>query len=131
MGMYTLFHLNAELKKDTPAMIINTIDFMTGELKEKPSNLPDHILFTGDTRWRFMLQCDSYYFSAKTHSRLIRDSQHILYLNIQCNFKNYKSEIDLFLDWIKPYLDAYEGGFLGYKMYEEDTKPTLIFMGDF
>jgi hypothetical protein len=53
------------------------------------------------------------------------DTDHEYKLNVRCCFKNYDNEIDLFLDFIRPYLVT--TGFLGYKRYEEDDDPTLIY----
>ena len=41
------------------------------------------------------------------------------------NLKNYSNEVNLFLDWIQPHIEAY--GYIGWKMYEEDIAPTLLF----
>jgi len=127
MGMYTEIHFNAELRKDTPADVLAVLHFMLGdEGAGEPEKMPEHPLF-GDTRWRFMLRCDSYYFDADTHSTLrFDDIAGAHYLCIRSNVKNYSGEIDLFVDWITPYLDKHEGDFLGFKRYEEDEWPTLI-----
>lgn len=129
MGMYTELHYNVELSKDVPEDVINILKFMVGDSEDEPSTLPNHPLF-GDTRWRFMLRCDSYYFNADTHSTLRLDGiSHSYYLCIRCNLKNYNDEIELFIDWIDPYLDECiaKGEFLGFYRYEEDNEPTLIY----
>jgi hypothetical protein len=126
MGMYTELHFNSELKKDTPKEVIELLKFMVGEGKES-GNLPDDPLFKSE-RWKFMLQCDSYYFDADTHSTLrLDDISGSYYLCIRCNLKNYDSEIKKFIEWIKPYLNKTKGEFLGFYRYEEDETPTLIY----
>ncbi len=76
-----------------------------------------------------MLTCDSYYFSAKTHSEIVSDRMmKYKYLCIRCNFKNYDGEIDKFVDWIMPYLEEIDGDFLGFSRYEEFNDPKLICM---
>jgi len=128
MGMYTEIHFNSELKPDTPEDVINILKYMVGDLDDKPVSKPNHELF-GDTRWRFMLQCDSYYFDADTHSTIRFDSiSNSYYLCVRSNFKNYGNEIELFVEWIKPYLNKTEGDFLGFSRYEETEEPTLIYM---
>lgn len=125
MGMYTELHLNTELVKDTPETVIDALQFMLGETEAEPKI--DHPLFDTD-RWSFMLRSDSYYFDADTHSTLkLDDINGKYYLCIRCNVKNYCSEIEKFLDWIKPYLDKYPGDFLGFKRYEETETPTLLY----
>ena len=127
MGMYTELHFNAELKKDTPEEVIETLRKMVnGAAIENP---PDHELFQ-TSRWSFMLCCDSYYFSSDTHSTLRFDEiSKSWFLCIRSNLKNYGGEIEKFIDWIHPYLDELEGEHLGHMRYEEDMLPSLILMG--
>ena len=125
MGMYTELHYNAELRADVPSDVVDILKLMLGEAAEGPET-PDHPLF-GETRWRFMLQCDSYYFDADTHSTLRKDRQGGLYLCVRCNLKNYDDEIEKFCDWIRPYINKQEGGFLGFSRDKGSQTPTLIF----
>ena len=123
MGMYTELVLGLELKPDEK--ILNVLKYMLGDVKEKPLDYDySHRLFE-TARWDIMLQCDSYYFDGQTDSKLIFDHHGYVYLNVRCNFKNYSNEIELFLDWLKPYIKT--DGFLGYTRYEEDYDPTLIY----
>ena len=125
MGMYTALHLNIELERNTTLDVIWTLEAMTG--KKAPTFQFDHPLF--DTaRWDFMLQCSSYYHKAWSASEMVYDDTAKCYfLRVQCDFKNYDSEIELFLDWIDPYIRAEPGEFLGYYRYEEDVEPTIIY----
>lgn len=129
MGMYTELNYNVALKEDVPKQVIDTLNYMltTGDDVMSEPILPDHPLFS-TSRWRVMLRMDSYYFDADTKSTLRKD-EHMgqYYLNIQCNLKNYDGEIGKFLDWIRPYIDACPGQFLGHSRYEEFQEPTLIF----
>ena len=126
MGMYTEIHFNSELKKDTSAQIIETLMYMIGDRDAEPT-LPAHELFLSD-RWRYMLQSDSFYFDADTHSTLrFDDISNSYYLCIRSNLKNYNNEIGRFIDWIMPYLAKYDGDFLGFSRYEEEQEPTLIY----
>ena len=129
MGMYTALHFAATLRADTPASVLDTLHYMMEPRRfpEAPyPDHPDHPLFHTD-RWDIMLACDSYYFNADTHSVLRRGWDGHSSLSVTSNFKNYDGELDLFLDWITPYVAAYDGDWLGYHMYEEDEQPTLIF----
>ena len=126
MGMYTEIHFNAELKKDTPEEVINILKYMVGDIKEKPSR-PVHDLFCC-SRWKWLFTMDSYYFDADTHSTLRYDDiSNAYYLCVRSNLKNYDSEIELFIDWIDPYLYKIKGDFLGFSRYEEFEEPTLIY----
>lgn len=129
MGMYTELHYNAELQRKLPKDVEQILKYMVGDIEGEPKKLPSHPLF-GDTRWRYMLQMDSYYFDADTHSTLRWDDiADRYYLCVRCNLKNYDDEIELFIDWIEPYLGEYieQGDFLGFYRYEEDNEPTLIY----
>lgn len=130
MGMYTELHFNSALHKDVPVGVFDILGVMLGEreLDSIPTSLPEHPLFTTE-RWHWMLQSDSYYFDADTHSTLRHDWQGTWCLNIRCNVKNYDSEIEYFIDWISPYLSEYKmkGDFLGFYRYEENEQPTIIY----
>ncbi len=120
MGMYTkLILFGVDLKPDTPPLVLSTLEKMVQGLPtplEEPMELPEHGLFL-TWRWRFML-C-----SHSTLSTL--EDRH---LTVQCYIKNYESEIELFLDWIAPYV--WEWGFAGYTQYEESNDPLLVYFGD-
>lgn len=127
MGMYTEFHFNSRLKKDMPVEVRNMLKYMVSDGDDCFYELPDHPLFS-TPRWAYMLRMGSYYFDAETHSTVNYDD--ILgqcVLCIRCNLKNYDGEIQKFIDWIDPYLDKYEGEFLGFYRYEETEEPTLIY----
>jgi hypothetical protein len=130
MGMYTEFHFNAELKQNVPLEVIAVLRFMLSNDKEYAGKLPDSPLFQTD-RWRWMLQMNSYYFPADTHSTLRYDNIGRNYhLCIRCNLKNYDNEINKFVDWITPYLDVAsdQDEFVGFQRYEERREPSLIFV---
>lgn len=126
MGMYTELNIGVNLQSDTPENIINILNYMLSGVSDYITpETTDHPLFSTE-RWRFMLVCDSYYFDGKTDSSMERDDIDNEYnLNVRCNVKNYDNEIELFLDFIQPYLVT--DGFLGYKRYEEFDDPTLIY----
>ena len=127
MGMYTELNIRVNLRADTPENVINILRYMLRDIDEvvPPDHLPDHPLFSTD-RWAIMLICDSHYFDGYTDSSMVRNStSHEYQLNVYCNFKNYCNEIDLFLDFIRPYLRT--KGFLGYTRYEEWDDPMLIY----
>lgn len=130
MGMYTELHFNSELRESIPASTLNILKYMVdGECESIMTELiPCHPLFNTE-RWRFMLNCDSYYFDADTHSTLRFDEvSKTFYLCIRTNLKNYDNEIEHFIDWIMPYLNKHEDGkFLGFYRYEEHNEPTLIY----
>lgn len=131
MGMYTQLHYNARLKEDTPKEVLNILKFMTVH-RDQPTDdreVPDHELFQTQ-RWPYILTMGSAYFAAEPHSRLIEEDYgdwRAIRLNVNSNIKNYDNEIEKFVDWIDEYVDAPPGVWLGYKRYEEDNEPTLIY----
>lgn len=129
MGMYTEFHFNSRLKENTPAEVLEALQWMLAEDKpDVPPALPSHPLFQGKLRCKWMLLSDSYYFDALTRSELeFDDIANQYFLSIRCNLKNYDNEIQKFVDWIRPYLDQEDGAFLGFHRYEETEQPTLLF----
>ncbi|WP_345806609.1 hypothetical protein [Bacillus pumilus] len=128
--MYTELVCAFELIEKTPSNIIETLEFMCGQRDVHPDDLPDHELLSDDTRWEWMLQSDSYYFDGKTYSKIEKDNiVGNCYVSIRCNLKNYGDEIEKFINWVSPYIRKdYEQYFIGYKRYEEDKEPTLIFV---
>lgn len=123
MGMYTELVLGIEVN-DEP-IVIDTLERMLSDkavVKDVTINHP----FFRTTRWSYMLLSDSYYFDGQTDSKLVHDLRNLShYLNVRCNLKNYDYEIELFLDWLCPYIMT--EGFLGYMRYEEYADPTLIY----
>lgn len=125
MGMYTELHYNVELVRDVPESVLEILRYMLNESAKQPAT-PDHPLFEKG-RWEHMLLCDSYYFAADTHSTLRFDKiANQWFLCIRCNLKNYGDEIEKFIDWIDPYVDAQPGNFLGFSRYEATEDPDLI-----
>lgn len=126
MGMYTELNIGVNLVSSTPDYVIDIIKYMLNPESEYDEiKLPDHPLFK-TARWRYMLLSDSYYFGGTTNSCMEYDGifkQHEL--NVRSNLKNYESEIELFLNFIQPYIDFH--GFIGYMRYEEFDIPTLIY----
>lgn len=126
MGMYTEFHYNVKLIKQIPPDLFKILQYMVGDIEERPSVIPNHELFSC-ARWEYMLQCDSFYFVAQTNSEISWDEFGNAYLGIRCNLKNYGGEIEKFCNWIRPYIKAFDGDFLGFSRYEESETPKLIY----
>ena len=126
MGMYKELHFNVELKKDTPDTVTNVLKHMLGGRQEDPYAPPKHEFFK-TSRWNWMFNSDSFYFKADTHSTMrYCQTSNAYYLCLRFNVKNYDGEIEKFLDWIMPYVDAFDGDFFGFFRYEESDAPTLI-----
>lgn len=128
MGMYTELFISCRLKND-PA-IINVLKYMIGEIDEQPA-LPDHNLFKLADRWNFMLQCSSYYFVPRVVHLLEYDKigDYWCFIN-RSDFKNYDNEVELFINWIRPYLIDSDGDMFAYSRYEETKEPTIYYCNE-
>lgn len=131
MGMYTEFYINVRFKSDLPESVVYALKCMMGdESTIEYSKLPEHELFR-TSRWDFMLRCSSYYHKPYNVGELVYDDICKSYfLTNRSDFKNYSNKIDLFLDFITPFID-YDYNipkFIGYSLYEEDYVPTLYYI---
>lgn len=125
MGMYTKLQCNLMLKKDKK--LYEILQNLLGEKDTLDLSTINHDFFKTE-RCSYMLKCCSYYFTGTNNTKLIENEYQYI-LHIDCDFKNYNNEIDLFLDWISQYLDGhlnYE--FVGYYRYEEDENPILLYI---
>jgi hypothetical protein len=135
MGMYTEFVFGACLKRNTPEEVIALLKHMI-EGPEDGQNFPldsdnpifQHELFKSD-RWYWFPRCCSAYFGFSIPSSKIVFECNRWQVSIRCSFKNYDNEVELFIDWIKPFVDYASGNknFLGYSLYEEADYPVLYF----
>lgn len=136
MGMYTELNISVNLDYSKIDKYRDILRFMTGESDVDASSLtlPDHPLFQSD-RWEYMLRCRSAYFAGVPHATLeVQDEYERVSLTSLSNLKNYSGEIGGFCDWISQYVDygcdSDDLVFGGYKRYEEDIVPTLIYFKD-
>lgn len=125
MGMYTEFHYNVELRRDTPERVIQSLMRMLGGEAIPGCDLPRHPLFS-TPRWDVMLRMDSAYFAADTHSTLRQDRDGSYFLCVRCNLKNYDGEIEKFCEWLDPFVAGRRGDFLGFYRHEQSENPELI-----
>jgi hypothetical protein len=129
MGMYTELIFGAELKKDTPNQVIEALKYMIGETKEKPSDFP-----LPDGRCERLFQGGSYYFAINNSATKmwLDDIDEQWHISTRSNIKNYESEIETFLEWIKPYIDSGSGGrdLYAITIYEEQDTPSLYYLYD-
>lgn len=124
MGMYTELLLKCIIKKDAPENVKQVVKFLFSK-EEQPDVLPEHEFFQCD-RWQCIGSCSSYYHYPEAISSINVEFDE-LYIFSRSDLKNYDSEIEKFIDWLNPYVDTYEGMCIGWKWYEEDDQPTLIY----
>lgn len=142
MGMYTEFFFRAELKKDAPEALVEYLkEVLDPDVpwSLKKFKFDDHPFFNC-LRWQDIFASSSYshpYCESKFHAS---DGIRPPSVEIHSSLKNYTGEISGFVDWILPWLNHYEGDFLGYSLYEDSRpdgygsdqhdrdRPELIFM---
>lgn len=134
MGMYTELVLGCKLREETPQEVIDAIAFMVrpkSMFEVAPANLPGG----EDTRIVWMFNSGgSYYFGA--HSGEVKFSfdeiANSWRLTARFNIKNYSNEIELFLNWLHPYVEQGSGNRDWYAAvtYEEAEQPTIYYLKD-
>ena len=131
MGMYTELVVNVNLNAESLSEDIKSLlRYMTsgGSTRDYEGPLPDHELFEEHTRWPWMLRCSSYYHPGVSYAFFEKDPYSPIYtLSVRSSFKNYANEVELFLDWLNPFIEGEPGDFIGYSRYEETEQPTLHF----
>ena len=131
MGMYTEIIFGAGMKEELPEAVVTTIKkLVSGE--EIGGNAPDHPFFKAERTW--LLRSDgSYYFPGTVEPKFWFDKiANQWFLHFRTNIKNYDSEIEKFLDWIKPYIKEGVGrrNFYAIATYEEADEPTIYYLKD-
>ncbi len=123
MGMYTELIFGAELKKDTPQSVINTLLYMTGYI-EKPYKIAFDFI-------RNPLDGTSGSFGVnKSLKKMWFEKEYnTWHISTRSNIRNYSNDIDNFLDWIKPYVERGSGigEFYAIKIYEDDKYPIIYY----
>ena len=131
MGMYTEIIFGAGLKENLPENIVAVIQKMVnGEKLCEPA--PDHPFFKSGRPW-LMRSGGSYYFPGTVEPKFwFDDIGNQWFLHFRTNIKNYDSEIEKFIDWIKPYIGQGVGerNFFAIVTYEEASEPTVYYLGD-
>lgn len=127
MGMYTEFVFEGETIIQLPKAIepyfnyFFTQDTDSEVLLEKDS-LPDNSFFKLPN-WDRIGHISSYYFIPfAVRQRVPSNNRSSSYVFMRCDLKNYNSEIQLFLDWIWPYMQDCRG----YYWYEENDHPVVF-----
>lgn len=123
--MYTELVLKCQIKANAPEDVMDVIRYMFAG-GERPEKLPEHEFFTLP-RWNFIGNCCSFYHHPSVVNSCPKfDYSEGQYIFSRSDIKNYSGEIQAFLDWVKPYIDAMKGQCIGWTWYEEELQPTLI-----
>lgn len=125
MGMYTELVAGFRVDSDKHPEVISVLKAMVddkwkGVRRDEVVPALDHPFFRTD-RWQWMLRHASYYFPVSKSFSAYKDDKHFpeTVFSIRCNLKNYSNEIELFWDWIGPFIDGCDGDLVGYDRYEE------------
>ena len=131
MGMYTEIIFGAGLKENPPEDVVTVIQKMVnGEELDEQS--PDHPFFKSERPW-LLRSGGSYYFPGTVEPKFWFDTiSNRWFLHFRTNIKNYDSEIEKFIDWIKPYIEQGVGerNFFAIVTYEEASEPTIYYLGN-
>lgn len=127
MGHYTEMHYNVKLVERVPKKVIDVLTYLGGTSHAKPpETLPDHALFS-TARWGMISVGRSYYINTLPHYLFQRDPiSKTFFLGIKTQIKNYENELELFIDWIDPWVDAEKDDFLGFIRDESSQDPILV-----
>ena len=111
MGMYTKADAKLKINPCLPDDVAYAVWFLSSDMLEDADvkKLPDHDFFKTQ-RWDYFHLVESKGF-------------HILDIDI----KNYDGEIELFFDWIKPYVLNPIGSEIGSSLYEEWDADTVYY----
>ena len=125
MGMYTELIFGATLKAETPSAVIEALQYMIGDIEDKPDNFP-----LPDGRCEWLLRGRSYYFGVSEPVSKIVKNKWSWVVSTRSNIKNYKGEIECFLEWIKPYIEVGSGARDMYAIviYQEEETPTIYYL---
>jgi len=129
MGYYTELRFKAKLKHDTPENVIN---FLKRVIKEHDLGHVKTIFNTEDVfKPEFdhpFFKCDRWYmlfistnWDNEMQGGMFYENNNRWVIDLHTEFKNYDNEIDLFLDWIKPFIiGRKKKQYVGYKRGEDE-----------
>ena len=140
MGTYTEFKFAARLKHDTPKEVIQFLQkvivernigventfFKTEDVEKPKLNHP----FFQTERWYMLFLSNNFFDDIITSQfKFLKNRWEI---TIHSEFKNYDDEIELFIDWIKPYvIGRKKKQYVGYYNVEGHDKNINIYIERF
>lgn len=139
--MYTWLVCSFHLKEGTPSEVIEVLKHMTG-LRWSASlrddlplpHVPDHPFFLTDM-WSDMLRYEHNLFDgANPHCTFAVDqASGLWHLDADSAFKNYCDEVDLFFNWITPWVVSGDNGLVGHSLFSErqgEYEPDRYYIRD-
>lgn len=130
MGMYTELIFSARLNDNLSEDIVNDIGYLCGnnEVDTNKTTLPDVLIKSLP-----LLRGGSYGLAPSMPPIFKRDEHTGLWeLVVRCSLKNYRGQIESFLEWIKPHIYSASGynGMYAITLYEEFSKPKIYYLYD-
>ena len=124
--MYTEMRVNCRLKKEATKQIVEVLQYLAdgNTMNPPPFTLPAHPLFDC-RRWRFLMRMSSAYFDDDPSAAVVMWEGQWRVLSV-ANIKNYDGEIEKFIDWLRPYVDANPGEVWVEYRYEESSATTKV-----
>ncbi len=129
MGMYTSLVISARLKPDTPSGIIKTIKtLLDGDLDTEFTTITSII----DGAHRNPLCGASAYFPESFGELRSTRFPNGHTLSVVSNIKNYHSEIEGIIEWLRPHIASGHGQseWWAIMTYEEDERPTIYYLSE-
>jgi len=124
--MYTELVLKCRLKnkEELPEEVKEVLLYLFGENHPEmdQQKLPEHPFFK-TPRWHMIGSCSSYSHVPYPYNYLNFDSGKLF---SRSDLKNYDNEIELFSNWLMPYLDPEMNDFMGWIWSEGSPKPKFI-----
>lgn len=120
MGTYTELVLKARVKECLPPDVENVLQILFNHVCEDIPTVPNHPFFAC-SRWDHIGHVNSFYHIPWTNSKYAHNR-----IFSRSDLKNYHKEIELFIDWLTPYLDIEDGTCIGWYWHEDQKVPTLL-----
>jgi hypothetical protein len=134
MGIYSELVIGIQLKPDTPAKVIETLEQLCG-IKITPNypddyEFPDHPLFQTEKGKRIFGYSRNLFNSIPGRSLTFVEYNKAYILTVRAHLKSYDLEYEYFLDWIAPYSQTGKDylEFVGYIHNEDWFNPVLIYI---
>lgn len=135
MGSYTAIHFDGKLKRDIPDHVMETLIYMLdarATLETPISEVPFPRNKDGTSsplsqcaRWNCLFTMSSAYFREKTNSYMQQVGEE-KYLHVVANLKNYNEEIEKFMKWILPFIEAKPGDWIGFELTDDGWDKKYI-----
>ena len=129
MGMYTELIFGATLKEKTPTYVTQALDCVINDNVDDNALSDEAKQFIDEYSLSKLIWCTSYYFGGHTSkpSCVFDKIANRWCISFRANCKNYKGEIEKFVEFIKPYVEYGSGltNIFAIVQYEEDDYPTL------